>query len=389
MSTCFFPSKGRNAKELGSSVPTGYFFRYGGISLKHFLLGMIIVTKMALAAGDKQTESIPRRFLIPTHAALDKLSVKLGSEAKVDYLVKEDLRGDAFRLQGLARLYREYPESPKLFEAWWSTSKAIEDLMGDYGFKTDRVAFAAKVKAPEELVAHFQKKADKEKQKVIDQVDDDLGLVDLQTKLSKVRWLTYEKDREFAVARIAEEARKIQKDLSKGEYDLSELEKGIHELRRDVRWISIYAAGLNGLVITSDDGCPIQEYVPLLKSEYATGKFSKLGGPEEKIQPCPIPRCSYLALSRIVDLLGVIKDVGQAEEYLTKGFKSALGLKTKQAQERTLALLPKHPLYTRMRQHFPKQKNYEAMAETLVEEMLRTRLLLALADSFDACLKKK
>jgi hypothetical protein len=98
------------------------------------------------------------------------------------------------------------------------------------------------------------------------------------------------------------------------QYDLSHLEegKGLHELRRELRWFLIKARVLNGMVtFKQGEQCPIAHYGKLGTMPIASSKYSQLVPPSLEITPCSISRCLFLGLVDMTEELGSAKDAAE------------------------------------------------------------------------------
>jgi hypothetical protein len=70
---------------------------------------------------------------------------------------------------------------------------------------------------------------------------------------------------------------------------------GLHELRRQLRWLPIFAVSLDGLVITSDEHNPVKEYRALASSAVAESPYARLPEPIREDRPIAISRSLFLA----------------------------------------------------------------------------------------------
>lgn len=124
-------------------------------------------------------------------------------------------------------------------------------------------------------------------------------------------------------------AAKLREDLAEliegvadkaGELDMSKLEKGLHELRRALRWIPITFMALDGLVVLDDAPGPIAAFEKLKKDPIARSPFASLPPSAREQERIAVPRSLFLALSKAVADLGDLKDQGQ----LVTGFAEVL-----------------------------------------------------------------
>lgn len=329
------------------------------------------------------------RFMGPLKKLESVLSRDLSDEAMVKACLKEG-RGIAYGLEGLSRLYANYPGAKQTFEKLIETFKTFEDTLSNYDYELSRAVESKKLGAPASVIDHYKKKAADELEKVIAFLTDEewihkknRGAIDkAREEITSVDWQPYARDRAYVLGQIAAHAEKIHRDLIKGGYDLTLLEEGIHELRRDIRWITIYSKGLNGLVLLGAQNCPVTEYQAL-----SGDAFTNLDGPEKSTSSCRLTPCLYFAVSRQIKVLGQVKDVGQRHEFLKKGLEKQEGLSPEVAETQAWSLARKSEDYKSLRKQFPDLTELIPMAQRLAEEMRRTRLLPRLASELETCEK--
>jgi hypothetical protein len=114
----------------------------------------------------------------------------------------------------------------------------------------------------------------------------------------------YESDRQHALERLS----KIMEKIATGSYDMTEPATGIHELRRNIRWLPIDIEALNGLVVLDDKLNPVEAYKPMLQTDLARSKFVNLPPPTREPEPLHVSKSLYTAMMDTVLKLGDIKD---------------------------------------------------------------------------------
>ncbi|MBK7963919.1 MAG: hypothetical protein IPK10_00430 [Bacteroidetes bacterium] len=103
---------------------------------------------------------------------------------------------------------------------------------------------------------------------------------------------------------------KIDAEYRKGELDPHLIEEGIHEIRRKLRWISIYAKIAGGFIQTQSFKKVSQEYDKYLTPEVISSPFTKLPKCPKEVEPIFIKHENFLALSWMIQALGDLKDKG-------------------------------------------------------------------------------
>ncbi len=222
-----------------------------------------------------------------------------------------------FYLQSLCRVYREV-HGKKPFKTLVVPVKALEDQLGAVDYwdawlkeAATRKGFPARMKSV--LKRHKANELAK-LQKLIDAdgwFADDFGRIRSMLKtLGEVDWHKPNKDGRKVAEFLADELKEIEKEYRDGEIDFAELELGVHEFRRQLRWISIYAQSLEGLVQLR----PL-EPVPRELQKYMTkavieSRYNVLPPPVEGIEPVYLPAPHFYALSWVIAEIGEIKDDG-------------------------------------------------------------------------------
>jgi hypothetical protein len=277
-----------------------------------------------------------RRFLQQLNAvqqALQKASAlqeKLSPEtlpAQIFY--RQNGRTPMFLLQGLSRVYENLELDDKLFPRLKLESKIIEDAFGAIDFwcvvakkanlwSLPNLAQAASMKHFEacgrawswlearDWVNHRYQEQDEEEEEF------ELTANLFARKLKKVDWLSPKKEHRELTHWLIEELTETQEKIAA--LDLSHIEHGLHEARRQVRWFSIYSSALTGGIVLDRDAKAPENWDTYLTKEIVENPFNKLAEPEEDDRPISIPAPLFYALSYVIDRLGAIKDRAQWTE---------------------------------------------------------------------------
>jgi len=124
--------------------------------------------------------------------------------------------------------------------------------------------------------------------------------------LKSYAWKPRADDRKAVLTHLSKEL----DDLATTPYDMKILEvgNGIHELRRDLRWVLIEQLGLNGMITLNPATCAIPAYAALPVSD----RYTQLRSSALEPSPCQVDACVVAAAAKAVSDLGNLKD--QAEE---------------------------------------------------------------------------
>jgi hypothetical protein len=147
---------------------------------------------------------------------------------------------------------------------------------------------------------------------------------------------------------------------------------GLHELRRQLRWLPILAVSLDGLVVTSAKRNPIKEYRALLTSEVADSPYARLPEPMREDKPIKISRSLFLAAIDLISRLGELKDA--AEE--VQGLEHALigggvARTSRAARVRALSLLGRTP-EQELESHVRAERLYRGLRRNRFFKLLRS-----------------
>lgn len=309
------------------------------------MIGFILIfTSFSLWAESRQE----RRFQKPIRDLQRSLKQK-DPEEVLNLLIQNGNRSDLFELEALLRVYEsEYPETLSGFLE--DHIKPFEDELGRWVDIREAIAFSEKVKAPKEVLAFLKGKEESSKdnlkkflqeQNLIGEDSESSPLKKLQEELEETDWSKKKRDRKTVLKAFI----KLLKQIENKNYDLKLLEDGVHELRREVRWLPIYLRSFNDLFKLDDRSLPeakLEKDDPIYQSPYS--KLPRVADPVSF--PILFPRLGFLAVNKVVEGLGKAKEMGKMEALLTHVFQET-GLASSQTQAKMLAksLVKKHPDY--------------------------------------------
>lgn len=246
----------------------------------------------------------------------------LNQKISLANLQKQDIRGVCFKVEGILRLYDRskgvHGQDLQVLRKNLVLIKAIEDALGQAFFPMEVLEYAQAEKcyaAEAELKQQIQQVEAEflkflKKKQVIKQ------LQKFQQEIKQIKF----RSNKFVVKAIRKEIKRINKKIKRrlqpiieqNHYTLKELEDGVHEWRRMVRWISIYIQShkeLFKLVLESED-----QKNSLVK-KYQNNKFCQLGGPRA---PYAISAVEFYRLSDYIVQLGEMKTQGENNFYIRK-----------------------------------------------------------------------
>ncbi len=233
------------------------------------------------------------------------------------YLYKNDARTKAFMLEGLAKLYAGINDAKK-FGKIKAHFKLLEDGIGsiDYYDGFEKV-YTTDKKIPNEILIYIQKRK-----------DESIAIVN-KTLLEK-KWIHSKKNR-FEKTRkklskiewqspIAEMIG-IKKFYIKSIIDIndfykatgtafSNLEGEVHELRRKLRWLSIYPQALQGAIQFSSKNIVDAKVKKYLTKAIVQSPYNVLPAKAANEKILLLEKSYFLAMSNIIAALGQLKDGG-------------------------------------------------------------------------------
>ena len=270
----------------------------------------------ALARAENPSDLPLARFNDP----LERLEATFSADKTPDQILedipKQDARGNSFALEGLLRLYlKKYPELAPLL----AKSKKLEDELGFYNDSRENLDFGKAVHVPEMIMQQLEKEHADARKRMIDVLEQEGWIRPKEQKtqpvagrqfreaLGRVKWMPPEEDAHYLLGRITHKVKSIQKS----DYDMADVNGGLHPLRRAVRWFLIYLQTVRGMVALEDGGAN-KTHGDLLNSEIANGQYSRLATAEPAVTS--MPRRLFLFFNQVVQELGHLKDMGVARE---------------------------------------------------------------------------
>lgn len=272
------------------------------------------------------------------------MSAAAESENAALYLFENDARTPFFMLEAVARLAVEFYKKPR-FEKLLTRFKAIEDLLGAIDYADEAGQELAKVeRVPSAVLAHFQY----EKQRKLGEFNrlladehwlDGKRIAKIRKKLAKADWASAKRE----IKMLEELYLELTENLSahfEGEITFTDVETDVHELRRDLRWLSIYPHAVPGAIrLSGGTKKPAPELRKYLTTEVLTSPFNKFAEPLEDVKPLRLDQNSFYALSWMISELGQLKDEGLLHEALHHALMMTIGKKDREAEKRTNELL--------------------------------------------------
>lgn len=253
-------------------------------------------------------------FLNQIQATLDKAE---DSENPALLIYEENMRTPLFMLEALTRLYKKIQDKKKL-KRLNACFKEMEDLLGTIDFYDGfHKEFIAQKNMPELITDYLKKKMD-EKLKVLNRhlkKDNWIGkhskaVSKVIKKLNKVNWPDEKKDT-IAIGHVYKGyVDKIIKTYRVTNLEFKDIEAGVHELRRELRWLSIYPQALRGLMQFKPDAGPQDFLNKYLTPEIINSPYNVMPDGSALPKHILLNKNYFYSLSWMIDALGKLKDRG-------------------------------------------------------------------------------
>jgi hypothetical protein len=268
--------------------------------------------------GTTYLDSLERGFLT-TSAPADQMPDRLN--AKFDGYTG---RFPMMQLESFTDLYR--PEFGKELRFVDKLASDISDQLSAYGDAFEFHRWAQEGHAPDAVVqllagklahqrgvfAHYL-----DKFKWLQGAGAEYVVPLMRERIRKIDWPSQKKDRKF----VLEELIASFKEARDMKVDFEDIES-VHRFRRHVRWCLIKMSSSLGLFVGDSEHNPVPDYVPMLKDEEMVKKvYAQLPANSAVNNPIKISRSVFLRSIRLIDDLGVAKDIEVCRQTMAKALK--------------------------------------------------------------------
>lgn len=257
------------------------------------------------------------RFDLQLSKLTPLLSIASQSSSPALSFYQSPARQYLFYLEALAIIYRSI-RNKKRFEKLRNAFKTLEDQLGkiDY-FDSFIKEFSAQKDFPVVLLDNLKQHYTAELNVLLQLLNKTGWLGDpaselkwIRKKLKTAKWLNARADQKKIAAVIIREIKKINSDYISGKLNFETIEKGVHEFRRQIRWISIYAQALDGSIQLAMEENTDPQLTRYLTKETLESPFNKLPELKTGIVPIYIRSTNFYALSWLIAESGKLKDEG-------------------------------------------------------------------------------
>ena len=262
------------------------------------------------------------------------------------WLFSNNARTPFFMLEGLAKLYSDMHNSKKFGKLKYHF-KLIEDGLGqiDY-YQSLSTAFASNKQIPADCKKYMKKQSDQTAARLNEVLDDKDWLSDGNNRIKKIikklkeaDWLSPPEEVEAISHFYKESIAKITEFAAETNYQFYNIEKDVHELRRKLRWLSIYPQALQGAVQFASDTKTADHLKKYLTEEIINSPYNKLPPAGNNTSFLMLHKNYFLALSWMIAQLGSLKDEGLLLIGLCEAIKQSTACKEEEALAKAYAML--------------------------------------------------
>lgn len=229
----------------------------------------------------------------------------------------QNARTPLFMLEGLTRIYKKIYNKKK-FSKLDTLFKDFEDRLGivDYydGFYKE---FVNDKRIPDLITSCVYDKKDESLKALQDDLEQDkwIGkhkkrIAKIIKKLNKIDWLNEKQDTLEILKVYQHYVDKIAEKYGSGDIYFTDLENDVHELRRELRWLSIYPQAFVGLMQLTPETEPQEFLKKYLTLDIIKSPFNVMPDGSGLQDPIILNRNYFYALSWMIAELGKLKDSG-------------------------------------------------------------------------------
>lgn len=260
---------------------------------------------------------------------IEALLIKAGKQRNPAlFLYRQKMRNPLFMLEGLAKLYAGL-HNAKRFTKMKEHCKLVEDALGAIDYY-DQMAqqLATNKKVPAAALRYLQAQTREKIQHLNTLLVEKKWLGEQATRIQKFKakladadWLNEEAELAAIKDFYGNAIYTIQEFLEQHAYHFDAMETDVHELRRKLRWLSIYPQALRGAIQLQAGKVerPLKKYQTNAIVHSPFNQMPETNGIEYTLL---LRKPQFLALSWMIDKLGSLKDSGLLIECLEEALQA-------------------------------------------------------------------
>ena len=252
---------------------------------------------------------------------LNRLQALLTKAAKQKnpslWLYRNNARTPLFMLEGLAKMYA-CMHNKKKFTKLKEHFKLLEDGLGAIDYY-DALAkdLATNKNIPAAVIGYLQAEC-REKIQSLNEIlveekwigSSESRIDKMQQKLASANWMEEAAEIKGIQEFYGEAIYSIVEFTQQTNYHFDNIEAGVHELRRKLRWLSIYPQALKGCVQLAKQKTTVKHLAKYCTKEIISSPFNKMPDAADNKYLLLFDQTYYYSLSWMIAALGKIKDSG-------------------------------------------------------------------------------
>ena len=267
------------------------------------------------------------------------------------WLYRNNARSPLFMLEALSKMYSSL-HNKKRFAKIESHFKIVEDTLGAIDYYDMAAKDLAKNKKIPSSIIHYLHAQSREKIQHLNEVlieqdwlsPDKNRINKIQKKLLTVNWQKEDIEVNEMNEFYGESIYHIASFMQGINFQFSELEAELHEIRRKLRWLSIYAQATRGSIQSRKQ----KKVAPHLKKycipAITSSSFNKMPNPGKAKYVLLMDQQYFYSLSWLIEELGKIKDSGLQILAIKEALQQTSSITEAEAYKKTYQLLGKqHP----------------------------------------------
>jgi polyhydroxyalkanoate synthesis regulator phasin len=264
---------------------------------------------------------------------IDKLLEKASVQNDpASWLYANNARTPFFMLEGLAKLYSGIHNTKK-FGKVKKQFKRVEDGLGqiDY-YNWLSAALDGKKQITAACIEYIKMQSEQKAAQLNDMLldkgwlsDDDQRIKKITNRLEEIDWMNPDEEVAAISAYYKNDVSAITDFVTETNYRFDNVETGVHELRRRLRWLSIYPQALQGIIQYADDTHTAAHLKKYLTPEIVNSPYNKLPAAGSNTSFLYLDKNNFLALSWMIDKLGKLKDEGLLVTGLCQAIEQTTG----------------------------------------------------------------
>jgi hypothetical protein len=252
------------------------------------------------------------------------------------WLFLHDLRTPMFMLESLSKMYAQF-HNKAFFTELNERFKEVEDVLGAIDYYASFLReFHADEKIPSTVKNYLEVKT-REKITIFNEIllkrgwNSGKTIKKINEGLEIAKWQNQEEEIANIEKYYYKQVKKIHEFVGKTTFDFVNVESEVHELRRKLRWLSIYPQAFQGAIQLHEVKSGSEQLKKYLTDEIVSSPFNKLPESKETKHHLFLEKNHFLALSWMISELGKLKDKGLKITCLKDAFQEIAFLKDEEA----------------------------------------------------------